>query len=189
VQFEPLKVLGAFCVRPDKLVDERGFFARTFCSDEFSAQGLAAEFKQSSTSFNPRRGTVRGIHFSAPPFEETKVVRCTTGVIFDVIIDLRSGSETYLQSQSITLSCENSLALYIPTGVAHGFQTVADNSEVLYMIDTPFNPSGARGIRWNDPAISIRWPEAITMIADRDLSFPDWSAQISNSRCMLFREL
>jgi dTDP-4-dehydrorhamnose 3,5-epimerase len=174
VRFEPLAIPGAYVVEIEPHTDERGFFARTFCAAEFVGQGLAGHFAQTSISFNARRGTVRGMHFSAEPHAETKLVRCTAGSIHDVIVDLRPGSETYLHSAGIELSAQNRRAIYIPTGLAHGFQVLADSTEVLYMIDIPFLATAARGIRWNDPAIRIDWPEAISVISERDLQFPDW---------------
>jgi dTDP-4-dehydrorhamnose 3,5-epimerase len=182
VLFEELDILGVFYVGLEKLQDERGFFARTFCAEEFADRGLVSEFRQSNISFNARRGTVRGMHFSAAPLEETKLVRCTAGVIFDVLVDLRRDSPSYLRTRAVSLSSAEFNAVYIPQGVAHGFQTLADSAEILYMIDRPFNPGSARGIRWDDPAISIAWPEPISIISDRDLSFPRWNVSSSSTQ-------
>jgi dTDP-4-dehydrorhamnose 3,5-epimerase len=174
VRFEPLAIAGAYLIEIEAHADDRGFFARTFCADEFAAHGLVDRFAQISVSFNARRGTVRGMHFTVAPSSETKLVRCTAGAIHDVILDLRPGSPTYLEAISIELSAQNRRALYIPSAFAHGFQALADATEVLYMIDQPFAPENARGMRWNDPSIHIEWPEPITVIAQKDLQFPDW---------------
>jgi dTDP-4-dehydrorhamnose 3,5-epimerase len=174
VRFEELALKGAYLAKIEPAADERGFFARTFCRDEFAAHDLVAGVLQASISFNNRRGTVRGMHFSVAPYAETKLFRCTAGAIYDVIVDLRPDSATYLDAIGIELSAGNRHALYIPTGFAHGFQTLKDETEVLYLIDTPYVASAARGIRWNDPAIKIDWPEPITMISERDRQFPDW---------------
>ena len=174
MNFQPLALAGSYLIEPEAHADERGFFARTFCEDEFRRNGLINRFPQSSVSFNARRGTVRGMHFSAKPHEETKLVRCTGGVICDVIVDLRKASKTYLETLAVELSAQNRHALYVPAGFAHGFQVLEDATEVLYMIDTPFIAGTARGIRWNDPSLRITWPEPIAIITDRDLQFPDW---------------
>jgi dTDP-4-dehydrorhamnose 3,5-epimerase len=172
--FDELALAGAYITELEHHTDERGFFARSFCEDEFSAKGLINRFAQSSISFNARRGTVRGMHFAAAPNGETRLVRCTAGAIHDVIIDLRPDSPTYLEAISVELSARNRRALYIPSDFAHGFQVLLDETEVLYMIDRPFMPGTARGIRWNDPAIRVEWPEPITMISQKDLQFPNW---------------
>ena len=174
VKFETLSIEGAYLVELDRHEDDRGFFARSFCEEEFLANGLVNRFAQSSISFNARRGTVRGMHFAVAPFAETKLVRCTAGAIHDAIIDLRPDSPSYLESFSVELSARNRRALYIPACIAHGFQALKDESEMLYMIDRPFAPEAARGVRWNDPAIRIEWPEPITVISQKDLQFPDW---------------
>jgi dTDP-4-dehydrorhamnose 3,5-epimerase len=174
VRFEELALKGVYLVKPEPAADERGFFARTFCAEEFTAHGLVGGIGQTSISFNSRRGTVRGMHFSVAPHAETKLIRCTAGAIYDVILDLRPASTTYLDGIGIELSASNRHAAYIPTGLAHGFQTLVDNTEVLYLIDTPYAASAARGIRWNDPAVKIEWPEPINVISERDLQFPDW---------------
>jgi dTDP-4-dehydrorhamnose 3,5-epimerase len=175
MRFDELPLAGAFLVEVEKLLDERGFFARTFCEEEFAAQGLIMHFSQASVSFNLRHGTVRGMHFSVGPHAETKIVRCTSGSIQDVIIDLRRESKTYLQVFSVELSAKNRKALYIPVGLAHGFQTLEAGAEVIYLIDVPYAVEAARGVRWNDPAFDIRWPLDISIISERDLQFPDWS--------------
>jgi dTDP-4-dehydrorhamnose 3,5-epimerase len=173
--FETLALEGVYLIELECHKDERGFFARSFCEDEFAAKGLINRFAQSSVSFNERRGTVRGMHFSVAPHGETKLVRCTAGAIHDVIIDLRTQSPTFLNAISIELSAENRRTLYIPADIAHGFQALQDETEILYMIDRPFVPEAARGIRWNDPAVRVEWPMSITRISHKDLQFPDWT--------------
>lgn len=174
MRLDPLPLIGAFLIVPEPHTDERGFFARTACEDEFAAHGLVGRYRQSSISYNARRGTVRGMHFSAAPGEETKVVRCTSGEVHDVIVDLRPDSETYLEAIDVRLSAANRHALYIPKGLAHGFQALRDETELLYMIDVPFVAGTARGIRWDDPVLAITWPERVTVISERDRSFPDF---------------
>ena len=174
MQFDQLEIQGLYRIAPEMNVDARGFFARVFCEEVFRDCGLVFRFSQSSVSFNSYRGTVRGMHFSVAPHAETKLVRCTAGAIHDVVVDLRPASATYLQSVSVMLSAANRHALYIPVGLAHGFQTLCDATEVLYSIDKPYVSPSARGLRWNDPAIHVTWPEAIKIISERDLSFPDW---------------
>jgi dTDP-4-dehydrorhamnose 3,5-epimerase len=175
MRFEPLGIDGAFKLVLLPLSDERGFFARTVCEAELQARGLIGQFAQSSISVSTRRGTVRGMHFSVAPYAETKIVRCTAGAIYDVLVDVRVGSPSYLQTESLTLSAENREAVYIPAGVAHGFQTLCDQTEVLYLIDVPYVADCARGLRWNDPAMVVSWPHPITIIADRDLAYLDWT--------------
>jgi dTDP-4-dehydrorhamnose 3,5-epimerase len=172
--FEKLVLEGAYLIELECYEDERGFFARSFCEEEFATRGLVNRFFQSSVSFNARRGTVRGMHFSAAPYGETKLVRCTAGAIQDIIVDIRRDSPTYLQTISVRLSAQNRYAIYIPAAFAHGFQVLTDGTEVLYMIDRPFLAGAARGIRWDDPAIHVEWPEPISMISAKDLEFPDW---------------
>jgi dTDP-4-dehydrorhamnose 3,5-epimerase len=172
--FRELSIPGCFAIDLEPNEDERGFFARTFDEEEFAARGLVSRFIQSSLSFSRRRGTVRGLHFQAAPHLETKLVRAVAGAVLDVVVDLRRGSSTYLQSASIELSADNRTALYVPAGLAHGFQTLRDESELLYMIDAPHVPGAAVGVRWDDPALGLRWPEPVTMISPRDLAFPDW---------------
>ncbi|WP_375456063.1 dTDP-4-dehydrorhamnose 3,5-epimerase family protein [uncultured Methylobacterium sp.] len=177
MRFEPLPLPGAFRIVPEPQADARGFFARTACEDTFAARGLVAGFRQSSVSFNLRRGTVRGLHFTAAPHAETKLVRCTRGAILDAIVDLRPGSPTYKHWVGCELTAANHAALYVPAGFAHGFQTLADETEVLYMIDKPYVADAARGVRWDDPAFALTWPEPVTVIAERDRAFPDWTGR------------
>lgn len=172
--FKELDLIGAYLVEIEPRADERGFFARTFCEDEFAAAGLSIRFPQTSISYNARRGTVRGMHFQAAPHEETKLVRCVAGAVYDVIVDVRPGSPTYLRSMGVELSAKNRSALYIPTGFAHGFQTLMDDSELLYMIDVNYVAEAALGVRWNDPSLRVEWPDPIKVISGRDEQFPDW---------------
>jgi dTDP-4-dehydrorhamnose 3,5-epimerase len=174
--FKELDLTGAYLVEIEPRADERGFFARTFCENEFAAAGLVTRFPQTSISYNARRGTVRGMHFQATPHEETKLVRCVAGAVYDEIIDIRPNSPTYLRSMGVELSAKNRSALYIPRGFAHGFQTLIDDSELLYMIDVNYVANASRGMRWNDLSIRIEWPDPIEVISDRDKEFPDWQA-------------
>ncbi|MGB5814903.1 MAG: dTDP-4-dehydrorhamnose 3,5-epimerase [Thermoanaerobaculia bacterium] len=167
---------GAFVIDIEPHEDERGFFARTFCQEEFEAHGLDSTVVQSSVSFNRQRGTLRGMHFQAPPHEESKVVRCTAGAIYDVIVDLRPLSPTFVQWHAVTLSAENRTMFYIPGGFAHGFLTLEDNTEVLYQMSEFYYPDSARGVRWDDPAFGIEWPVEPTAISDRDQSYPDFAS-------------
>jgi len=166
---------GLFISEIEPHCDVRGFFARTWCQREFGAVGLETRLVQCSMSYNARRGTLRGMHYQTPPFEEVKLVRCTAGAILDVVIDLRPDSQTYLQHFSVELSAANRRSLYIPTGFAHGFQTLADDSEVFYQMSEFFAPEYARGIRWNDPRFGIDWPVSTPIILDRDGSYPDYA--------------
>jgi dTDP-4-dehydrorhamnose 3,5-epimerase len=173
--FESLQLAGAVLVRLDRHEDERGFFARTVCADEFRAHGLPHAFVQSSISWNRRRGTLRGMHFQWPPSHEGKLVRCVRGAICDVLLDLRPAQPTYLQHQAITLDAENRDAVFIPAGVAHGFQTLAEDTEVLYQMSDVHVPALAGGVRWNDVAFAIRWPlSGDIVIAERDATWPDF---------------
>jgi dTDP-4-dehydrorhamnose 3,5-epimerase len=173
LRFTQLDLAGAYLIDVEPHSDDRGFFARTFCTREFLDHGLDATIAQCSSSFNIRRGTLRGMHYQATPHEETKVVRCTSGRIFDVIVDLRPDSTTYANWHGVELSSDNHRMLYIPAGFAHGFQTLEDNSEVFYQISVDYVPSASRGIRWNDPSLAIEWPiiEGIT-ISERDSALP-----------------
>ena len=162
---------GVKLVTPEPAADERGFFARTFCGKTFARHGMAGTFSQCSVSFNHRRGTLRGLHYQAAPHEEAKLVRCTRGAMFDVAVDLRPGP-TYGQWVGAELSAANRHALYLPPGVAHGFQTLSDDCEVFYQISPDFVPEAARGIRYDDPAIGIDWPLPISVISERDSALP-----------------
>lgn len=168
----PTPLAGAFVLDIEPLSDERGFFARTFCVDELAAHGMNGAVAQCSVSVNAKAGTLRGMHFQAAPHEEDKLVRCTAGAIFDVLVDIRQGSPTFGQWYGAELSAANRRALYIPKGFAHGFLTLADDSEVLYQISVPFAPGFGRGFRWDDPEVGITWPAAPTVISERDATYP-----------------
>jgi len=175
VRFVPTKLEGAFVVEPECHEDERGFFARTWAREEFVEHGLVPELSQCSISRNTWAGTLRGMHFQTPPHAEAKLVRCTAGAIFDVIVDLRPDSPTHTVWVGYELSAETGAALYIPKGFAHGFQTLVDGSEVYYMISDPYVPEAASGVRWDDPAFGIEWPHTESRIVNqRDRSWPDY---------------
>jgi dTDP-4-dehydrorhamnose 3,5-epimerase len=174
VIFSPTPLAGAWLVDLDRHEDARGFFARTWCRREFEAQGLYARLVQCSMSRNLRRGTLRGMHWQAPPHAEVKLVRCSRGAIWDVILDLRPGSPTHLRHYGAELTAENGRALYIPEGFAHGFVTLADDSDVLYQMSEYYEPSAGRGVRWDDPAFGITWPVANPILHERDASYPDY---------------
>lgn len=170
--FTETELGGAYIIDPELLEDERGAFARVFCASEFQAKGLAANFPQCSISTNRKKGTLRGLHYQIEPCAETKLVRCTMGTLYDVIVDLRPDSPTFKQWTACELSAENRKTLYIPKGFAHGYQTLADNTEVFYQISEFFAPGYSRGIRWDDPAFKISWPseEKIISLKDKKLS-------------------
>jgi dTDP-4-dehydrorhamnose 3,5-epimerase len=175
VVFTELNLKGAFIIDLERHEDERGFFARTFCVDEFQARGLNARLIQCSVSFNKQRGTLRGMHWQAAPQLECKLVRVTRGAIHDVIIDLRKSSPTFKEHVAVELTSENRRQLYVPEGFAHRFQTLADETEVFYQISAPHAPSLGRGVRWDDPAFGIEWPAAGKRILnERDATYPDF---------------
>jgi dTDP-4-dehydrorhamnose 3,5-epimerase len=157
--------------------DERGFFARTWCREEFKDHGLVSELVQCSISFNNKKGTLRGLHYQAAPLAESKLVRCTARAIWDVALDLRMGSPTYLEWHGTVLSAENRRALYIPGGCAHGFLTLEDGCEVLYQMSEFHHPEAARGVRWNDPAFGVIWPATVEVISHRDRTYPDFESK------------
>ena len=173
--FEPTPITGAFVVRPERVVDERGYFARTYCVRELTEQGLDPAISQASLSFNRRRGTLRGMHFQAAPHEENKIVSCQRGSFFDVIVDLRRESPSYKRWFGVTLTEDEATALYIPKGCAHGFITLADDTLVHYFISGFYHPESARGVRFDDPAFAIEWPLPPVVIAARDRAFPDFA--------------
>jgi dTDP-4-dehydrorhamnose 3,5-epimerase len=174
VIFTETKLNGAYIIEPEKLEDERGFFARTFCQNEFKARGLNPCVAQCSISFNKRKGTLRGVHYQARPYEETKLVRCTAGAIYDVIVDVRLGSRAFKQWVATELTAANRKMLYIPHGVAHGFLTLVDETEVFYQMSEFYHPECARGLRWNDPALAIEWPSDVRVISERDSRYPEF---------------
>ena len=172
LKFVPTPLDGAFVVEPELLSDERGFFARSFCQNEFRAHGLEPAVAQCNISFNRKRGTLRGMHYQAKPHEEAKLVRCTRGAILDVIVDVRENSATCYRWFAAELTADNRCGLYIPAGFAHGFQTLVDDSEVLYQMSEFYHPESARGLRWDDPAIGISWPLGNPVLSPRDQSYP-----------------
>jgi dTDP-4-dehydrorhamnose 3,5-epimerase len=172
VKFEALALAGAWLIHTEPATDARGFFARTYCSRELRQPGLIADYPQHSISFNDARGTLRGLHYQAEPHAETKIVRCTRGAIFDVVVDLRAGSATRGRWLGIELTEANRASLYVPAGFAHGFITLDDASEVLYMIDKEHVPGLGRSLRWDDPDLAIRWPFAPAIMSDNDRQAP-----------------
>jgi dTDP-4-dehydrorhamnose 3,5-epimerase len=170
--FTETRLKGAFVIDLEKKADDRGYFARTFCENEFAEHGLKTRFVQCNTSFNRRKGTLRGMHFQAAPHEEAKLVRCTRGSLFDAIIDLRPGSPTYRAHVAETLSADNGKMLYIPEGFAHGFQTLEDGTEIFYQMTEFYHAGSARGVRWNDPAFGIKWPDGERIMIQRDREYP-----------------
>ena len=175
MNFVPTRLAGAYIVDLHPQNDSRGFFARTWCQKEFSEHGLNAGLVQCSISFNLKKGTFRGMHYQAAPYEEAKLVRCTMGSIWDVIVDLRADSPTFKEYLSVTLSADNRKMLYVPEKFAHGFITLEDNTEVFYQMSEFYSPERARGFRWNDPTFRIRLPLDVTVISDRDQDYPDFS--------------
>jgi dTDP-4-dehydrorhamnose 3,5-epimerase len=173
MRFVELSLPGTIVVEPELRQDERGFFARTWCREAFAARGLATSWAQCSTSYNRRRGTLRGLHYQAEPCPETKLVRCTAGAVFDVVVDLRPESPAFGRWAAVELSADNRRQLYIPAGLAHGFQTLTDDAEVFYQISAAYRPDLQRGVRWDDPALAIAWPEcAERIVSPRDRAFP-----------------
>lgn len=167
----PLK--GAFIIDPELIEDDRGFFARTFCATEFADHGLETRFLQCSTSYNRFKGTLRGLHFQAPPNEEVKLVRVTSGAVYDVIVDLRAGSPTYWRWAALELTARNRRMLYVPSGFAHGFQTLEDDTEVVYQISEFYIAEASRGVRWDAPSLAIQWPETQRrVVSAHDMSLP-----------------
>jgi dTDP-4-dehydrorhamnose 3,5-epimerase len=173
--FTPTALDGVWQIDPERLTDPRGHFARTFCAEEFSAHRLPSGFVQCSVSFNIQRGTLRGLHWQAEPHPEGKLVRCTSGAIFDVAVDLRPGSPTLHRWLGVELTAKNGRALYIPPGCAHGFQTLAGDSEVFYQMTEAYHADLSRGARWDDPAFGIAWPLLPAAMSERDQEWPDFA--------------
>ncbi len=173
MRLEPQPIAGTYLLVPEPMVDERGFFARVLDAAQLAAAGLATAFPECSVSYNRRRGTLRGLHWQASPHHEAKIVRCLRGAVFDVAVDLRRNSATFGRWLGFTLDAENRHALYVPEGVAHGFQCVCDDTELFYHISTPYIPSAARGLRWNDPRLAIAWPlPDEPLLSPRDAALP-----------------
>jgi dTDP-4-dehydrorhamnose 3,5-epimerase len=177
MQFLQTPLNGAWLIDLELLGDERGWFSRTFDAEQFAARGLDPNVAQCNASFNARRGTLRGMHYQAEPHGESKLVRCVRGAIFDVAVDLRAGSPTFRGWHGVELSASNRLAFYIPAGLAHGFQTLSDDAEVLYQMGHAYVPEAARGVRWDDPAFAIDWPppDGARIVSERDSAFPDFA--------------
>ena len=173
--FTQTQLKGALIIEPERLIDERGFFARTWCKREFVDRGLHPDLVQCNISFNKKRGTLRGMHHQAAPHEEVKLVRCTAGAIYDVIIDLRPASPTFKAWLAVELTAENRKMLYIPGGVSHGFLTLKDDTEVFYQMSEFYVPECARGIRWNDPLFGVIWPNEVSVISEKDKNYPDYT--------------
>ncbi len=176
--FRETELSGCYVVEPERMEDERGFFARTFSTAEFGARGLDDRVTECSTSFNAKAGTLRGLHYQAAPYGEAKLVRCTRGAIYDVALDLRPDSASYLRWIAAELTADNGRALYIPKGCAHGFQTLVEDAEIHYQISAPYVPAAARGVRWDDPAFGIEWPPAPRggrTMSPRDAGYPDFA--------------
>jgi dTDP-4-dehydrorhamnose 3,5-epimerase len=172
MRFNALPIPGAFRIELDRLQDERGFFARTFCADEFRTRGLVTNFTQCSIAFNARCGTLRGLHYQASPHAETKIVRCTAGVAFDVVVDIRRASPAFGRWHGEIISAENHAAIYVPAGCAHGFQTLADMTELYYEITPAYVPEAARGIAFDDAELGIAWPLPVSLVSAADLERP-----------------
>jgi dTDP-4-dehydrorhamnose 3,5-epimerase len=173
--FTETGLAGAFLVEPERIEDERGFFARTWSLREFAAHGIGGPMTECNISYNLRRGTLRGMHYQAEPHAQVKLVRCTAGAIYDVIVDLRPSSPTHGRWFAAELSASNRRQLYIPEGFAHGFQTLSDDAEVFYQMSGDYAPESGRGVRWDDPAFGIEWPLPVSVIAERDARYPDYT--------------
>jgi dTDP-4-dehydrorhamnose 3,5-epimerase len=174
VRFHQTKIQGVFEVHPEPRIDDRGSFARTWCQKEFEAHGLNPKLVQCSVSLNTRKGTLRGLHYQAAPYPEAKLVRCTKGSIFDVVVDLRPDSPTYQKWISVVLTSSGQNMIYVPEGCAHGFLTQEDDSEVFYQMSEFYHPELARGVRWDDPSFQIVWPGEIAVISERDRAYENF---------------
>jgi len=181
VIFIPTSLAGAFVLEPERRVDARGYFARTWCRREFESAGLEGDFVQSSVSNTLLNRTLRGMHWQAAPHDEVKLVRCTRGAIWDAIIDLRTASPTYMKYFGVELTAESGRALYVPAGCAHGFVTLEDRSEVVYHMSNYYEASAARGVRWNDPAFGVPWPVVEPIMHPRDANYPDFVPELTTS--------
>ena len=175
MQFTETPLPGVFVLELDRLEDERGWFARTWCREEFAQRGLPVELAQCSISHNAQRGTLRGIHFQAAPHAEAKLIRCVAGAAHDVVLDLRPDSPTFKQSLATELSASNGRALFLPEGIAHGFQTLTDDSTLFYQMNSPYVVGAATGVRWDDPVFNIEWPLPNPILNSRDQAWPDFA--------------
>ena len=176
MDFKPARLKDVWLISLNRIGDDRGFFARTFCEEEFSAKGLPTQFVQQNMSLSNVKGTLRGFHFQKFPHDEDKLIRCVNGAIFDVVIDLRPDSDSYLQWESFELSDSNKDQLLIPKGFAHGFQVLSDRAEVSYLVSNKYAPKAERGIRWDDPSFKVDWPLPPTEISDKDRNWPNFAA-------------
>jgi dTDP-4-dehydrorhamnose 3,5-epimerase len=177
MKFHTTALAGAYVIELERHGDERGFFARAFCQREFAAQGLAGEWVQINNSLSAQRGTLRGLHYQMAPSQEVKLVRCIRGALWDCILDVRPMSPTFGTWFGVTITAENRLSVYVPRGCAHGFISLEDATETLYCVDEYYAPERERGIRWDDPAFSIRWPIEPVVISDKDANHPDFDAE------------
>lgn len=174
MKFQETKLAGAYIVNLNLLQDDRGFFSRMFCREEFQQHGLVPDVMQGNMSWNKTRGTLRGMHYQHDPYQETKFIRCTRGAIYDVIIDLRKDSTTYQEWIGVELTADNRTALFVPKDFAHGFITLEDNTEVFYLVSQSYQPGSEGGIRWDDPRFNIEWPLTPTCISPKDAAWPDY---------------
>lgn len=177
MKFEQTTLQDAFLITLDRRGDERGWFARTFCRDTFAAQGLQTEFVQHNGSLSRTRGTLRGMHFQRGAAAEVKLLRCVTGAVIDIIIDLRPESATYKRWEAFELSAQNARLLYVPRGFAHGFQTITEDVEMHYLVSAPYTPQAEGGVRWNDPAFKLAWPLEPTVMSEKDRNWPDFAGE------------
>jgi dTDP-4-dehydrorhamnose 3,5-epimerase len=177
MKFSPLPLPGAYLIQLEKRGDDRGFFARLYCENEFGQHGLITRFAQANNSLTANQGTLRGMHYQLPPAAEVKVVRCTRGALYDVILDLRPQSPTFGQWCGEELTAENRAMMYVPEGFAHGFVTLAPDTEAIYLASAPYSPSAERGVRFDDPKFGIRWPIAPTEMSDKDRKWPDYDPE------------
>lgn len=186
--FTPTKLQGAFIIDLKKLEDERGFFARTFCANEFADNNLETKFVQGNTSLSFKKGTLRGMHFQKPPYEEDKLVRCTKGALYDVIIDLRKDSPTYKEWIGVELTENNQRALLVPRGFGHGFITLKDNTEANYLVSQFYTPGAEAGIRYNDPQFEILWPFEPIVVSEKDANHPDYQESNDSKESEVLKE-
>jgi dTDP-4-dehydrorhamnose 3,5-epimerase len=178
VRFTELEVAGSYVIDPEPFSDDRGSFARVFCVEEFAEHGLEPTIVQGNLSRNRHRGTLRGMHFQRAPHEETKLVRCVSGALFDVVVDLRPDSPTFRRWAGVELTADNGRAMYVPRGCAHGFQTLEDGTVALYHASAPYTPDAEGGIRFDDPTFGVDWPLPVELISDKDRSWPDFDTQV-----------
>lgn len=176
MKFTETPLRGAYLVEIEKLTDHRGFFARSWCQNEFAGHGLTPHVAQANVSFNNTKGTLRGMHYQLPPYGESKLIRCTRGALYDVIIDLRPDSETYMRWFGAELTADNYRMLYVPEQFAHGFQTLEDNTEAVYQVSQFYTPGAEQGIRWSDPTFNIYWPLEVRVISEKDSRWPEFRA-------------